>query len=115
MTESAYNHPLGINMLSAFGRGSTPQVPAAETRFKTLRLFAVIHIISGVLLLVAAGIVLLMLVGMIPSIDDQVSSFVAGVSGMIAIAVLVLSGIGSIAYGQFLQVVMQIEENTRKY
>jgi hypothetical protein len=101
-------------MISAFGRGSTPPVPDVETKFRTLRLFAVIQIIVGIVLLAAAGLVLLMLIGVIPRIDDQVASFVAGVTGIIVIAVLGISGTASIAYGQFLQVVMQIEENTRK-
>jgi len=85
-----------------------------ERKFKTLRLFAVIQIIVGALLLVAAAIALLVLVGVKSTLDDRVASFIASAYGVIAIVGLVMAGIASIAYGQFLQVVMQIEENTRK-
>jgi hypothetical protein len=38
----------------------------------------------------------------------------ASYAGIMVIVGLVMTGIASISYGQFLQVVMQIEENTRK-
>lgn len=101
-------------MISAFGRGLNPQVPDVETKFKTLRLFAAIQIIVGVLFLVAGVIALLILVGVITSVNDRVAALVGGASGLVVICALVLTGITYIAFGQFLLVVMQIEENTRK-
>ncbi len=85
-----------------------------KTKFKTLRLFAIIQIALGILCLVAAVVGLLILLGMPRYIDERVLLFMASSYGVLLIIGLIMTGIASIAYGQFLQVVMQIEQNTRK-
>jgi hypothetical protein len=84
------------------------------TKFRTLRLFAAIHIAFGVLLILAGIFVVLVMAGVASNVDDKLASLLAGAFGIGLTIGLVMAGIAWIAYGQFLQVVMQIEENTRK-
>jgi hypothetical protein len=75
-------------------------------KYRVLRFFARIQITVGVILLLAAAIALWVFTDWrIPSITLYGFAIFAG---------LFLSGIASISYGQFLEVIMQIEENTRQ-
>ncbi len=65
-------------------------------------------------MLITAGVILLITSGILWHADDRWMDFFISVAGKSLITGLALAGKASIAYGQFLQVIMQIEENTRK-
>lgn len=76
-------------------------------RFPVLRFFAQLQILLGVILLLISGFGFWFVMTKTP-----MNSPIIGYEWAV-VAALFMSGIGSIAYGQFLEVVMQIEENTR--
>lgn len=85
-----------------------------ETKFKTLRLFAAIQVVIGVVFVAAAGIIVLIMAKVLGDTNDKGMQLFTGSSGVIIVIGLAMVGIASIAYGQFLNVIMQIEENTRR-
>jgi hypothetical protein len=85
-----------------------------ETPFRALKLFAAIYVIIGFLLLTGSVVALLTTLGVLGETDNHVASLLTGYYGTILIIGLFMAGLTSVAYGQFIQVVMQIEENTRK-
>ncbi len=85
-----------------------------ETRFKVLRLFAVLQVMVGVFLLLFAVVVLLAMAKIIGSLDDRTIGIATSSYGVVVIVGLIMAGIASIAYGQFLEVVMQMERYSEK-
>lgn len=83
-------------------------------KFSALRLFAGIYVIIGGLLMVGALLTLLAIAGVITDLDNRIAVLLTGFSGVAVVVGLFMMGLTSIAYGQFIQVVIQIEENTRK-
>lgn len=86
-------------------------------RFHTLRFFAGVHIVCGALLIASALCILFVIFGTdtaSPEIRTLLNTPVALFSAIVLVIVLVMAGVGWIAFGQLLQVFMQIEENTRR-
>ena len=77
-----------------------------------LRVFAWIHIIMGFVLMTVAILAVIAVLFNLP--DDRVTAFLISTYGIAATVGMIAAGVSLAAYGQFIQVVMQIEENTRK-
>jgi hypothetical protein len=79
--------------------------------FGMLRVFAWIHVVFGFLLITAAVVIIFAILFNVP--DDRLERFLISYYGMAVIIGLLVAGVTSAAYGQFIQVVIKIEENTR--
>jgi len=82
-------------------------------QFRALQLFAFLQVLAGIACWVGAVIVLLIMGDVVRQINDAWGTRLTASFGLLLAVGLFLAGLGSMAYGQFLEVVMKIEENTR--
>lgn len=80
--------------------------------FAMLRFFAWCHIVVGFVLMGLAVSAVFAVLFNLP--DDRVERFLVSTYGIAAIVGLLIAGVASAAYGQFIQLVLRIEENTRQ-
>jgi hypothetical protein len=82
-------------------------------RFGALRLVAGFQVVSGALLVIAAIYIILVIFGAdvaTPQLHEMLNTPI----GLLTAIALFLVGLGWIAFGELIQVIMQIEINTRK-
>lgn len=84
-----------------------------ETRFRPLRLLAGIYVVIGLLTIGLGIFAVLLAFGAIGDLHDQFAPGFAVLYGLGVFLGLFMAGLTLVGYGQFIQVVLQIEENTR--
>jgi len=85
-------------------------------KFKALRFLAMLQIVLGTVALLAALFVFVILAKSLADSSGQTDPLVSSITGGLGftfVVALALGGLVLIGQGEFLQVIMQIEENTR--
>ena len=85
---------------------------ASRNEFPLLNGIAIVHLVIGVLLVVAGGI--LLVVDGLPALQDVMAGYKGGEHSWIPALGLLGLGIATYTFGELIQLFLQIEKNTRR-